>query len=31
LIGAAIGVAFVVMGNYMGKLRSNLFIGIRNP
>jgi len=31
LIGAAVGVALVIMGNYMGKLRSNFFIGFRNP
>ncbi|MEO7067171.1 MAG: SdpI family protein [Rhodanobacter sp.] len=27
----AIGVLFMVLGNYMGKLRKNFFIGIRTP
>jgi uncharacterized membrane protein len=32
LIGlASIGVLLVVLGNYMGKLRSNFFVGIRTP
>ncbi|MEL7298668.1 MAG: SdpI family protein, partial [Pseudomonadota bacterium] len=26
-----VGLLFVVLGNYMGKLRKNFFIGIRTP
>ena len=28
---AAIGLMFIVLGNYMGKVRKNFFIGIRTP
>jgi uncharacterized membrane protein len=31
LVPFAIGVLFVVLGNYMGKLERNFFIGIRTP
>lgn len=31
LIPTAIGILFVVIGNYMGKVRSNFFMGIRTP
>ena len=31
IIFASIGLLFVVLGNYMGKVRKNFFIGIRTP
>ncbi|MAJ69999.1 MAG: DUF1648 domain-containing protein [Alteromonadaceae bacterium TMED7] len=31
LIISALGVAFIIMGNYFGKVRSNYFIGIKTP
>jgi uncharacterized membrane protein len=31
VISAAMGVLFIVIGNYLGKIRSNFFIGIRTP
>lgn len=31
LIFAAIGLLFIVLGNYLGKLRKNFFLGIRTP
>ena len=31
IVPAAVGVLFIVMGNYMGKLKSNWFMGIRTP
>lgn len=31
IITAAASVVFIIMGNYMGKIRPNYFIGIRNP
>lgn len=31
LIPAAIGILFVILGNYFGKLRKNFFLGIRTP
>ncbi|MEZ4712435.1 MAG: SdpI family protein [Caldilineaceae bacterium] len=31
IIGPALGVLFIVMGNYMGKIRSNYTVGIRTP
>ncbi len=31
LVGSAVGVAFAVLGNYMGKVRTNYFVGIRTP
>ena len=31
LIISALGVSFIVMGNYFGKVRSNYFIGIKTP
>ncbi|MEM7763523.1 MAG: SdpI family protein [Pseudomonadota bacterium] len=31
LIPIGVGLLFVVLGNYMGKLRKNFFIGIRTP
>lgn len=30
-IPVLVGILFVIIGNYMGKLRKNWFIGIRNP
>ncbi len=30
-IMAAVGVVLVVLGNYLGKLRSNFLVGIRTP
>lgn len=27
----AIGILFIIIGNYMGKVRSNWFVGIKNP
>lgn len=30
-LGVAVGLVFVVLGNYMGKLTKNFFIGIRTP
>lgn len=31
LIIAAVGILFIVLGNYFGKLRKNFFLGIRTP
>lgn len=31
IVGAGIGLLFVVMGNFLGKLTRNFFIGIRTP
>jgi len=31
LVTLAVGVLMIVMGNYMGKLRKNFFVGIRTP
>jgi uncharacterized membrane protein len=31
LMGAGIGVLFIVIGNFMGKTRSNWFMGVRTP
>ncbi|HVC36929.1 MAG TPA: SdpI family protein [Gammaproteobacteria bacterium] len=31
IIPIVIGLLFVILGNYMGKLRKNFFIGIRTP
>jgi uncharacterized membrane protein len=31
VIGVGVGLLFVVLGNYLGKLRKNFFIGIRTP
>jgi uncharacterized membrane protein len=31
VIGVTIGVLFAVMGNYMGKVQRNFFVGIRTP
>jgi uncharacterized membrane protein len=31
IVMLAIGVLFMVLGNYMGKLRKNFFVGIRTP
>jgi uncharacterized membrane protein len=31
VIGTTIGVVFVVIGNYMGKVQRNFFVGIRTP
>lgn len=31
LIFAGIGVLFILMGNYLGKIRQNYFVGIRTP
>ena len=31
MIYAGIGLLFIVLGNYMGKVRKNFFIGIRTP
>lgn len=31
LVGAALGVLFIIMGNYMPQVRSNYFLGIRTP
>jgi uncharacterized membrane protein len=31
VIGVTIGVVFAVMGNYMGKVQRNFFVGIRTP
>jgi uncharacterized membrane protein len=30
-LSAALGVLFVILGNYLGKVRKNFFIGIRTP
>jgi len=31
MVYAAIGLLFIVMGNYLGKVRKNFFLGIRTP
>jgi uncharacterized membrane protein len=31
IIPAAVGVLFMILGNYMGKIRSNFFLGFRTP
>lgn len=31
VIGVTIGIVFAVMGNYMGKVQRNFFVGIRTP
>jgi uncharacterized membrane protein len=31
MIFAGVGLLFIVLGNYMGKVRKNFFIGIRTP
>lgn len=31
LVGATIGVLFIIMGNYLGKIKRNWFVGIKNP
>jgi uncharacterized membrane protein len=31
IVPIAVGLLFIVLGNYMGKLRKNFFIGIRTP
>jgi uncharacterized membrane protein len=31
IIVAGVGLMFIVLGNYMGKVRKNFFIGIRTP
>jgi uncharacterized membrane protein len=31
VIGSTVGVLFIITGNYLGKTRSNFFIGIRTP
>lgn len=30
-VSAAVGLLFIIMGNYMGKLKPNWFVGIRTP
>ncbi len=31
IVPIAVGLLFIVLGNYMGKIRKNFFIGIRTP
>jgi uncharacterized membrane protein len=31
LVPLTVGITFVILGNYMGKVRSNFFMGIRTP
>lgn len=31
VIGTSVGILFIITGNYLGKTRSNFFIGIRTP
>ena len=31
IVGLAVGTLFIIVGNYLGKTRSNFFIGIRTP
>ena len=31
VVGIALGLLFMVLGNYMGKVRKNFFVGIRTP
>jgi len=31
IIGPALGILFIILGNYMGKIRSNYTVGIRTP
>jgi uncharacterized membrane protein len=31
ILGFSIGILFIIIGNYLGKTRSNFFIGIRTP
>lgn len=31
LVNLGVGVLFMILGNYLGKIRSNFFIGIRSP
>jgi len=31
ITGTSIGIMFMIMGNYLGKIKSNWFMGIRNP
>ncbi|MCB9151752.1 MAG: SdpI family protein [Caldilineaceae bacterium] len=31
IVGGAVGILFIILGNYMGKIRSNYTMGIRTP